>query len=893
MYLQKLEIQGFKSFANKATLVFNRGLAAVVGPNGSGKSNIADAIRWVLGEQSMKMLRGKRSEDVIFSGSDKKGRLGSAEVSITINNEDRKMPVDFSEVVITRRVYRNGEGEYLLNMQPARLQDIVLLLAKSNFGQRAYSVIGQGMIDSILVASPQERKEFFDEAAGVRQYQIKREQAIHKLEATEANLRQAQLLLEEIEPRLRSLTRQVRRLERRQEVETELRDFQVGYYRQLWAELQEQHSDKRQAYNQLERIQREARTQVESIQRQLEKMESAKTQDESFRDLQKDYSRLLSEKNELLKEQAVLRGRQELKATEQGQLNLVWLTNHSAELERTLGELKEEADALETEIARQRETLTKRTAEQAKVLAEFQTLEQELISAGTRLESANRLDIAQLRTDIEGAFADQLRLVEAFKAVSDLSSLAKLRAQAEKVSRALRDAVDRLKRQASGDPQAVLKLQAQLTAFMKTKDSLVNEVRQLESAIVQRNEKLEALKLYRERLEAERQRVVDELSRAKAATGSQGEALELFSRDDAKLSERIETIDRQLKQLAQSIGQFNVKAQTNREELFSLQKSFRSHQQILTDETAKLNVLQVELAKLETHQDDLKREIETELPADRADKIWAVKKMSEVGPIRPLVEYQDEIQKLKHALELVGGIDQAVTEEYQSTSTRHEFLSTQSKDLAAALGQLQQVIAELDNTIKHQFDESFERINERFQHYFRVLFRGGHAKLVLKREEILAKEELAGEEAEDEETDEADEAPAPKPKAKVEKVVTGIEITATPPGKKLTTIAMLSGGERALTSIALIAAIIASNPAPFVFLDEVDAALDEANSQRFAAIIEELGRHTQFVVITHNRTTMEKAALLYGVTMGNDGVSKLLSVKMEEAEAVIKKHGNR
>ena len=204
MYLKKLELIGFKSFAQKTTLEFNRGVVSVVGPNGSGKSNIADAIRWALGEQSIKLLRGKRSEDVIFSGSSSKARLGMAEVSIHLDNEDRQMPVDYSEVVITRRVYRNGEGEYLLNNGPVRLQDIQLLLAKANFGQRSYSVIGQGMIDHILVASPAERKAFFDEAAGVRQFQIKREQAVSKLEQTEENLEQARMLLVEIEPHLRA-----------------------------------------------------------------------------------------------------------------------------------------------------------------------------------------------------------------------------------------------------------------------------------------------------------------------------------------------------------------------------------------------------------------------------------------------------------------------------------------------------------------------------------------------------------------------------------------------------------------------------------------------------------------------------------------------------------------
>jgi len=229
VYLEKLEIQGFKSFAKKTVLEFPEkvkglhSITGVVGPNGSGKSNVADAIRWVLGEQSIKTLRGKKSQDVIFSGSDKKSKLGFAEVSLYLNNEDKQAEIDYTQLIITRRVYQSGEGEYLINNNKARLTDIQMLLAKANFGQRSYSIIGQGMADSVLSASLQERKELFDEAVGVRQFQIKREQALNKFKGTRENLAQTELTLQEIEPRLKSLTRQVKKLEKREEIEKELK----------------------------------------------------------------------------------------------------------------------------------------------------------------------------------------------------------------------------------------------------------------------------------------------------------------------------------------------------------------------------------------------------------------------------------------------------------------------------------------------------------------------------------------------------------------------------------------------------------------------------------------------------------------------------------------------
>ena len=214
MHLKKLEISGFKSFANKTTLDFSFSRAgvpvvtAIVGPNGSGKSNIADAIRWAMGEQSMKNLRGKKSEDIIFAGSGKKARLGSAQVTLFLDNTDKKIPLEFEEVLITRKIFRSGEGEYLINGSRVRLQDVVDLLAKAGIGKESYSIINQGMADAVLSATPLERRSIIEEAAGVKQYQIKKERAIRKLDSTRENLNRARDLAEEIKPHLRMLKRQ-------------------------------------------------------------------------------------------------------------------------------------------------------------------------------------------------------------------------------------------------------------------------------------------------------------------------------------------------------------------------------------------------------------------------------------------------------------------------------------------------------------------------------------------------------------------------------------------------------------------------------------------------------------------------------------------------------------
>jgi chromosome segregation protein len=276
-----------------------------------------------------------------------------------------------------------------------------------------------------------------------------------------------------------------------------------------------------------------------------------------------------------------------------------------------------------------------------------------------------------------------------------------------------------------------------------------------------------------------------------------------------------------------------------------------------------------------------------ELSDEERDVVYKAEK---TGAARP--ELFSEIQKLKKNLDLIGGIDPQVAQEYKETKERHDFLTHQSEDLYKAIKDLEEGIANLEATIKKQFDQAFEQINKQFQQYFKILFNGGNASLSLVKEEIKDEDDEETDNEEDESSDESKEPehmPVPKDisSAKKQKVVTGIDIHATPPGKKLRGIGMLSGGERALTSIALICAIIHNNPSPFVVLDEVDAALDESNSLRFASIIERLSKKTQFIIITHNRATMNKANILYGITMGDDGVSRLLSINMTEAEKVI------
>ncbi len=746
MHLKSLEISGFKSFARKTTLTFNQGITAIVGPNGSGKSNIADAVRWVMGEQSIKTLRGKKSEDVIFSGSDKKTRLGLAEVSLALDNTDHQVPIDYSELLITRRIYRNGDSEYLINNTKSRLTDINLLLTQANFGHRTYSVIGQGMIDNFLISTPQERKEFFEEATGVKQYQIKKQQSLNKLAGVWQNLTTLKIKISEMEPQLRLLTRQVKKLAKRKEIETKLRDNKILYYTSYWHEINSTY---------------------------LEQQKNITTLEETKNKINLTYQNLEQKLNQLTK-------------------------NNSSSKERSLLR-QEEQKLIDQKIKVKEELLTLRVTQTNQLNSNLHQLEKisphQLKEINQQLEKINLLH-QKITTLIDND--EDKNLIK----------------------------------------QEIININKKINSILKLIQPYIKEIK-LPAKELTPNPQLK------------------------------------------QLEQKLDQLNKQISLIQQKINSSEDQDTQDRKELWQLQNEFTASQRKLNDINAQLNNIRVELARTETKRFDLKQEISLEL--NDFDNLSQDKTNIKHLSSQEKTQLLQEINKLKNQLEIIGGIDLEIESEYETTQQRYDFLTQQQEDLSQTGESLKKLIDELDEIIKKQVKKSYDEINKYFKKYFTMLFEGGHAELTLIKEKInLSKEK--------EETD--DELSADNTNKAINFFQTknsapaysGIDVSATPPGKKLKSINALSGGERALTSIALICAIISSNPSPFVVLDEVDAALDESNSIRFANILKELSHKTQFLVITHNRASMEQANLLYGVTMGSDGVSKILSIKLDEAK---------
>lgn len=1069
MYLEKLEIQGFKSFANKNSLVFpgiiegsRRGLTAIVGPNGSGKSNTADAVRWALGEQSIKTLRGKKSDDVIFSGSDQKGRLGMAEVSLYLNNTDsarKKKPVvegeeagpenhiDMllakEEIVITRRIFRDGESEYLINNTRARLADIQMLLAKASFGQKTYSVIGQGMVEGFLNTTLSERKDFFDEATGVKQYQIKRDIALNKLQGSYENLNQVEILLNEIEPRLKSLTRQVDKLKRREEIENALNIWRNNYYSHNWHTLNDRLNEINTRYLELEKnkISKEdklvslnaelsqiesqpaigddfnelhqslsrKRDEEEALSRQLSRLENwsrmkaempvnsdprelekskvalmeqinilqaeieaVKNQADDSSSLEqkrKSLSELQSERDSTEKDLSKLNAWLEMKMESSGQFDLSFLNNKKQELTKEVVIAEEELVEIQnfiasnknklTQLVSEREVLSSQIAEENKRLrqislevgdSEISQINEQLKASLNKLELAEkesdlikiREALSEIRQDIRailelstGAKGQtelsqiQIKLESLAQAKEDLSAAINESNLAisskEQLARLLADKKRQAEKELAGISQKLSQSQSSVdtSEVEKQKVELENKVGAFNNKIKEIREELEILnrgvESRRDNLFAKQKELqhsqnqinsinnqlneirinfakyetrLEDLESALKKNRISPELLEInnenINKEKSVIASRLELLRREIASLRERIDRFNAEQQNKRDHLLSLQKNIQGLQYEINGLGGELNDLKVSAARQETKLEDLENSIRTndlDLAAIRNKR-----PESEID----LSQAESEINRLKHQLEQIGGIDPEIAKEYETTKERYDFLFTQTNDLNGAIKSLEKIIYELDLTIKEKFDAEFKIISEKFSEYFKILFNGGSARIVkVMASDEEAKEDKKVEAGEDDEKNiilnqkQVDYNNLNKIKFLKKHNATGlagIEIEATPPGKKIRSVSMLSGGERALTAIALISAIISANPSPFVVLDEVDAALDEANSERLAKILDDLSNKTQFIVITHNRASMRKASVLYGVTMQADGISQLLSVKLEDVK---------
>ena len=977
MYLKELKAQGFKSFADKTNLEFTKGINGVVGPNGSGKSNVVDAIRWVLGEQSVKSLRGDGAmTDVIFSGSKSRSPMNVASVTIVFSNEDKYLPLAYDEVEIKRRVYKDGTNEYFLNGERVRLKDITNLLLDSGIAKESFNIISQGQIEAIISSKPENRRVIFEEASGVLKYKRRKEEAIRKLEKTHDNKSRINDIIRELEERLEPLKKEREKALEYTDVKSKLENLDIALITEDITNLNFEYKENKEKLENLNKEVLKMITSSSSNEAEIEKYKvKIAKKDEEIRIMQAKVIELTEISESLNSRRMILTERKKYEVDD-AKLhdNIITLKEKELALSNEINNLTNEISYSKSDI----EQIDNKSSEENKKL---ETLKKEKTAIQNRLteliRQVNNLDIKidSLKENIENGGPLPLpvksvlrnpKLIGIHNALGSLIetdenySLAITTALGYMVNniivdneKSAKEAINYLKNigRATFFPLNVIKpkyidndtlsIAKSSTGFVNIASNLVKYediykniiLNQLGNVIVADNLD-NATNISRKINNRYRVVTIDgEIIHVGGSMtgGKQAKQRNIIS-DKYDLENNLKLKEKVLKETAECENQindidYNLKTIEDRIYLLDKEKLLKNDEiqnkyrqindktkekeKILLDIKGTENLLSGTISKEEEEilekyyasiktKDTASKELENltkekenlnesleeyELSLKKENNLYN-SKTNELKDLEILVNRLDvkldnllnsltenysmtydkakenykldidydkaktEVNKLKKKLKELGIVNLAAPDEYDSVNTRYEFLTGQINDLNNAENTLLEIINEMDKVMIKEFSESFNTINEHFKETFKELFKGGKAELKLTEPNNILE--------------------------------TGIEIIASPPGKKLTSISLLSGGEKTLTAISLLFAIIKSKPSPFCVLDEVEAALDEANVNTFGEYLQKLKNKSQFIIITHKKKTMEYADILYGITMQESGVSKLVSVKLED-----------
>ncbi len=1000
MYLRAIEIQGFKSFPDKTRLTFEKDITAIVGPNGSGKSNISDAVLWVMGEQRSKALRGSKMEDVIFGGTEKRNALGFAQVSLIIDNSAHIFDSDSSEIMLTRRYYRSGESEYFINREPVRLKDINSLLMDTGLGRDGYSIIGQGRIGEIVSSRSTDRREVFEEAAGISRFRYRKEEAERKLEKTEDNLLRIRDKIEELEMQVGPLKTQSEVAKRYLVLRDELRIMEISAWMATLDKLHAQAENINREYEQAQKNLEQAKEELEALYASsgniTERMHRKDIESEQARERLSQTESVAAECEANI---AVLRAnvQSSLESKERLLRDIQDQESRSAEIRSGIGDGKarlEEISREEQELSAQvsqnnnvldgcrmklksREEIFAQLTERANTLAVdgrsmdgrirmLADMEKDYEgysrAVKTVMRESQRGNIRGvhgpvanlLRADEECALAietalgaaaqnividsqndgrlaiEMLKRTDAGRAtflpldtirgtvmkdaperdpgfVGVASELVRFDPVYEQivwnllgrtvVAETLSDAVRMAK--ASGNRLRIVTLDGQM---IHAGGSMTGGSSAKNTGILSRANELEKLRKQRRKLEEEEKKCSSELEKARSALSGLRYQLDMALEDQAELRSKASSLEAEQRATQNSVHQLELllesltgDSETRRSAVDAAQRqidSFRERQSQkeaqLEEIRKKIQGIRQEIAVISDHKLELEgkrtraekeaqarnaeildmerqaaRIEQKKLSADMEekqilDKLWENYELSHSAasalrqPVDNLPKANKAIAEMRRQISALGSPNLGAIEEYERVNTRYEFLTGQRDDVEKAKKELLDIIQQITGEMTDVFLTRFKEIDACFRQTFLELFGGGKAALVLEDEKNVLE--------------------------------CGIDIRVQPPGKALSTISLLSGGEMAFVAIALYFAILKVRPTPFCVMDEIEAALDEANVTRFAEYMRRMSDKTQFLVITHRRGTMEEADMLYGVTMQEKGVSTVVELDLESAK---------
>jgi chromosome segregation protein len=846
MHLKSLTLKGFKSFPDSTRLDFGPGVSVVVGPNGSGKSNVTDAVLWAMGEQSPLAVRGQSMQDVIFGGGRGVQARSAAEVEIVLDNSDGTVEVPLSEISIVRRLDRTGEGSYRLNGAHCRLTDVIEVLSDTGLGKETHSVISQGRVEAIVTSKPRDRRLLIEEAAGLGKHRKRRRRAQLKLERTQENLDRALDVEREARTRLRPLKRQAEAAELHERLERQMLEARLELAREAL---------------------RARGVELEEVQARVTEARGARSKVES-----------------------------RLQAT----------IDRRGKAERALAERAERHDALARRVYDAR-SARERLGLRAELLAvNAEALGRRMERVELELNALNELSSVEAPAD--GGFADR----SGVKGATDGERSFK---QAwEKVRRVIADGVERASAQTDARARAravgEVVAEAERLAKAAVERTVAQTLTDLRSVKGEMNgERLQAERVAEDgakrsrRIERLRTQRADDLvvaslaERLSTALQSAGEAI----------AEREEQFEGELARYRDDGEETATELRACAGEEAEIQARLRAAGEVVTGAEVAAQRLRDQAGEAEAEVKTIAERLDLPLPGTaegergggggaQGESITAEGRSEVGGTAGGLDEEQAQaleasVERLRRRREQLGPVNPLAQVQYAEAVAHVEEMEGRRADLETALRELRAVIRETDRQIQETFQETFAATARNFEELVGDVFPGGSGRLRLVAEEQAPRLVLGGQQLPEGGGDGGDgDAPEAAAEAEAEAELQereedsqGVEIEITPAGKSMKRLSLLSGGEKSMTALAFLFAVFLARPCPFYILDEVEAALDDLNLDRFLELLRRYANRAQFIVITHQKRTMEAADWLYGVSMGGDGVSKVLSRRLPPA----------
>ena len=813
MEFKQLNITGFKSFSEKTTFLIENGLTGIVGPNGCGKSNIVESLRWCMGENSAKSMRGSGMEDVIFSGTSNRPSKNISEVALMLNNQNKEGPAqykEFDEILIRRKIERDKGSKYYINDKEVRARDVQTLFADLSTGAHSPSLISQGRIGQLVTAKPIDRKSILEEAAGISGIHARRQEAETRLNAAENNLKRADELKKQQQKQLDSLKKQAEEATRYKEISGEIKKIEAGLY---YLKIREIEKDKSQIIEKLGEI------------------------DDEISAINIDFNHNNTLLEEESKKLTPLRDKKMESAARLQKLNLDIsnLVEEEARVKSLQDKIEKSIKTIESDLEREKSISLDADLNEKRISKEKEELlktENELIKVETSSSKELKNSKAQL---------DELQ--------------AKLDAMLNKIEKD----IDENKKLSKESFRELKKLVKNITSSQENYAEKFGKDKSIQSDSIKRKERIKnidlELKNWRN-LRSNSEKMISELSNRKNKLLSE-------LNENQKNPERIATTKGQNQQNLENTKKRNEEIEN---ELIESEKKYNSINENLKEIQLKLSSFKENKARneatiegIENRKKDLLYTVKSELNINNEESILPQSDLTQFSPDDlPSIEDQSKkVENTKKKRDSLGSVNLRADEETEKYETEIKKMEDDRADLYSAIVKLKSSIEELNQKGRERLLEAFTKVNRKFNEVYTKLFNGGNAKIELV------------------DSDDPLEA--------------GLEMFVSPPGKRLQSITLLSGGEQALTALSLVFAVFLVNPSPICVLDEVDAPLDDANVTRFCGLLDELTKmtKTKFIIITHHALTMSRMHRLYGVTMAEQGVSQLVAVDLEKAEELV------